>query len=108
MHAEQMKRALPDIEMFIDHAAQMCVSNRNVPELLKRSITELEQESDQARQMLGQEQNDHQVVESINRLEMLITRAMEACRQTENVDPRMKNSVQQAYSAISALKRRLH
>lgn len=108
MQASQVKQEYPRIEQFIDNAAQLCQTNRNVPEELRNCLSELDRESDQTMQVLEQEQDENRIVECVDRLEKLGDRAMQACRQAGNIDEQMQKAVQQAHDAISDLKHRLH
>lgn len=108
MQANQVKEEFPRIEQYIDNAAQLCQLNSNVPDALRNCVSELDQESDQAKQMLEQEQNDNRILECIDRLEKLGDRAMQACRQAGNIDDQMQDAVRQAHDAIADLKHRLH
>lgn len=109
MQASQVKEQFPGIQRSIDQAAQLCETSNQVPEDLRNCISQLDQESVQANQVLAQETNDNKIIECIDRLEKLGDRALRACQQAGNtVDQDVQSAVKQAHAAISDLKHRLH
>ncbi len=109
MQASQVKDQFPRIERTIDQAAQLCQSANQVPEKLRRSIAQLDSESEQAKQMLAKETNDSTIIECIDRLEKLGDQAMEACKQAgSSVDQNLQSAVKQAHDQLSNLKHQLH
>lgn len=109
MQASQVKRYFPSVEQYINNAAQLCQITSEVPDNLRGYLSELDRESDQAKQMLEREQNDNRIVQCIDRLEKFGDRAMQACQQAGNtVDEKVQDAVRQAHDAISNLKHRLH
>lgn len=109
MQPNQVKEHIGAIDLRIDKAAQLCQTSADVPEQLRQSLSELSRESDQALQMLANEQNDNRIVQCVDRLEKLGDRAMHACKQGgNNVDEQVQAAVKEAHDAISDLKHRLH
>lgn len=109
MQANQVKGHFGAIDLRIDKAAQLCQTSAGVPEQLRESLSELSRESDQALQMLANEQDDNRIVQCVDRLEKLGDRAMHACVQGgNNVDQQVQAAVKEAHDAISDLKHRLH
>jgi ABC-type transporter Mla subunit MlaD len=109
MQASQVKEQFPRIQRSIDQAAQLCQTSNQVPDDLRNCIAQLDQESDQANQILAQETNDNKIIECVDRLEKLGDRAMEVCKQAGNsVDQDVQSAVKEAHGALSDLKHRLH
>jgi predicted site-specific integrase-resolvase len=96
------------VEQSIGNAAELCQMTTDVPEDVRECLSELERESEHARRMLEQEDDDNRIIQYIDRLEKLGDRAIEACREAGNaVDPQVGSAAQQARDAIADMKRRL-
>jgi ABC-type transporter Mla subunit MlaD len=109
VQASQVKNEFPRIQRSIDQAAQLCQTSNQVPDDLRNCIAQLDQESDQANQVLAQETNDNKIIECVDRLEKLGDRAMQACKQAaSSVDQDVQSAVKQAHNDIADLKHRLH
>lgn len=109
MQPLQVKEEFPRIEQIIDNAANLCQMTNDVPADLRDRLSELEQESDRAKQMLMEEQNGNRIVQCVDQLEKLSDRAMQTCRQAgSTVDEQVQAAVQQVHNALSDLKHRLH
>jgi ABC-type transporter Mla subunit MlaD len=109
MQASQVKEQFPRIQRSIDQAAQLCQTSNQVPDDLRDCIAQLDQEGDEANQVISQETNDNKIIACIDRLEKLGDRAMEACKQAGNsVDQDVQSAVKEAHQALSDLKHRLH
>lgn len=108
MQPSHVKEEFPKIEQYIDNAAQLCQTSSNVPDQLRNFLSELDKESDEAKAMLAQEQNEKRIVDCIDHLEQLGDRAMQACKQAGNVDTQVEQALRQAHDALSDLKHRLH
>jgi len=109
MQPQQVKNAFPPIAQHIDEAARLCQTSSNVPEELRKSVSELARESGQAKSTLAQEQNEQNIVACVDRLEKLADRAMQACKQSgNNIDEPLRQAVWQAHGGLSDLKHRVH
>jgi hypothetical protein len=109
MQTSQVRKQFSDIEQCVDRAARACqLADGATPEPLRSCLNRLESESDQAKQALQKESNDSEILDWIDRLEELGDQAVEACKQGEYIDPRVKDAVARAHDAISSLKQRLH
>ena len=107
MQTNQVKEQFSSIERSISKASQICSGGANVPENLRSCIQELDQQSNRARQALNS-QDDAQITQCIDRLESLGDRAVQECRQSNNVDQQLKTAVKEAHDAISQLKHQIH
>lgn len=108
MQASQIQERFSNIEQCVDNAAIACQGSDAVPEELRNCLSELDRESDQAKQIVQSENNDERIRQCVDKLEEIGDRAMQACRQAGNVDPQVQTAVSQAHDAISTLKRQLH
>ena len=109
MQASQVKEQFPRIQRTIDQAAQLCQTSNQVPDDLRDCIAQLDEESEQANQVIAQETNDNKIIACVDRLEKLGDRAMQACNQAGNsVDQDVQSAVKEAHQALSDLKHRLH
>lgn len=107
MQVNEIRQRFTQIEQTIDQAAQACQSSSNVPSDLKDCIQQLDQQSDQARQVM-QSEDENRIVECVDQLEDLSDQAMRACENAQNLDGNLRSAVQQAHSELSSLKHQLH
>lgn len=108
MQPSQVMDYFASVEQSIGNAAELCQLTSDVPEDVRECLSELERESDHARRVLEDEDNDNRVIQCIDRLEQLGDRAIQACREAGNtVAPQVENAAQQARDAIADMKRRL-
>lgn len=108
MQTDQLRQRLMQVDQYISQASHACQSAGNAPAILRNCLDQLDQESDQAKQMVERSQDESQIRDCVDRLEELGDQAMKACSQSEGVDQSLRNSVQQAHDAISNLKHQLH
>lgn len=107
MQVNEIRQKFNHIEQTIDQAAQACRMSEGVPSELKQCIQELDQQSNQARQVM-QSDDESKIIECVEDLEELGDRAMRACENSQNIDDGLRDAVTQAHSELSDLKRRLH
>ena len=109
MQASQVKEMFPRIHHSIDQAVQLCQTTDQVPDNLRNCIAQLDEESEQAKEILAEESDDEKIVECIDRLEQLGDKAVTACKQADDgLDQDVQSAVLQAHDALSELKQRLH
>lgn len=108
MQPSQVKDFFPSVEQSIDNAAELCQITSDVPDDVRECLSELERESDRAKRILENEDNDNRIIECIDRLEKLGDRAIQACREAgDTIDPQVGNATQLAHDAIADMKRRM-
>ncbi len=107
MQISEIKRQFNHIEQTIDQATQVCKMSPGVPPELKQCITELDRQTDEARQVM-QSQDESRIRECVEDLEELGDRAKRACESADNVDEGVRDAVMQAHNELSDLKRQLH
>lgn len=108
MQVGQIKERLVAIEQCIDRAARTCQLSPNAPEELRNALSDLERESDQARQMIEVETAEDRYRACVDRLEELGDRMMRECNDAGLVDPGLQAAVTEAHDMISTLKHQLH
>src|SRR5690349_21148569 len=97
MQPSQVKEYFPSVKRSIDNAAQLCQITSEVPDNVRDRLSELDRESNQAEQIFEQEDNGNRIVQCIDRLEKLGSRALQACRQAGHIDEQVQSAVQQAH-----------
>ena len=106
MQLSEVQQRFSRVEQCIDDAANACQQSASAPQQLKDSIQQLDQRSDQARQYI-QGQDESRIRQCVNELEELSDRAMQACKQAGNIEPRLQQAVQQTHSELSSLKHQM-
>jgi chromosome segregation ATPase len=107
MNTSEVQQRFSQVENSVHQAAQQCQSASAVPMDLKDSIQQLDQRTNEARQMI-QSQDENQIRQCVDELEQLGDRAKDACEQSNSVDGNLRNAVMQAHRELSELKHQLH
>lgn len=107
LQLNEVKQRFSRVEQSIDKAVQACRSDSSVPQDLKDSIMALDNQSDQASQVI-QSQDEGKIRQCIDDLEQLSDRAKQACQQAGSVSEQTKNAVMQAHQELSQLKHQVH
>lgn len=108
MQTSEIKQRFDHIERSVHEAAQACASSSNIPQDLKQCITQLDQKTTQAEQVM-QSQDENRIRECVDQLEELGDRAKMACQKSgDGINSELKNAVMQAHSELSTLKHQLH
>jgi phage regulator Rha-like protein len=109
MPMNEVKQRFSQVEQAVHRAAQTCETHDDLPMDLKDRIQKLEQQTDQAKQLLQTEQDENRVRQTIDQLEDLGDEMKAACeRSSASVDSDVKNAVMQAHRELSDLKHQLH
>lgn len=109
MQMNEVQQRFNQVDKTVHQAAQACQKYDNLPMDLKDSIQKLEQQTERARDVIRQTQDENQVRQCIDQLEDLGDQARDACERSGNVvDDSVKNAVMQAHSELSDLKHQLH
>ena len=108
MQTNEIRQRFDHIERSIHQAAQACASDSSVPKDLKQCVTQLDQESSKAKQVM-QSQDESRIRQCVDQMEELGDRAKMACQKSgNNVNDELKSAVMQAHSELSSLKQQLH
>lgn len=108
MQTSQAREHFPHVKQCIDNATRLCRMTKDVPDELRNRLSDLGRESDQAKQVMEQAQDDEPIRQCVDRLEQLGDRTIEACKQSGSIDWDVQSAVREAHDAISELKHRLH
>jgi uncharacterized protein Yka (UPF0111/DUF47 family) len=109
MPMNEVKQRFSQVEQAVHRAAQVCETHDDLPMDLKDRIQTLEQQTDRAKQLLEQEQDENRVRQTIDQLEDLSDEMKAAAeRSSASVDSDVKDAVMQAHRELSDLKHQLH
>lgn len=108
MQANEVRQRFNQIEQTIHQATEACQRSDSVSGDLKKSIQQLDQRSEKAREELKQTEDENSIRQCVDELEELGDRAKSACESAGNVDEQLKNAVLQAHQELSDLKHQLH
>lgn len=109
MQMNELKQKIDAVEQCADEA-ERALQAGSVPNDLRQSVDAMHRQARQAQQACSsqQQQGDQsQLKEAVMQLEQAGDRAMQACRNAGNVDPRLQEAVQRAHSEASNLKKQL-
>ena len=107
MQANEIKQRISHIERSIHQAAQACAADSSVPQDLKKCVSQMDQQSLQANQIM-QSHDETRIRQYVDQLEELGDRARTACQTAGNVNDQLKSAVMQAHNELSTLKHQLH
>ncbi len=109
MQMSEVKQKIDQVEQCADEA-ERAVQSGSVPSDLRQSVDAMHRQARQAQQACSsqQQQGDQsQLKQVVMQLEQAGDRAMQACRNAGNVDPRVQQAVQRAHEEASNLKKQL-
>lgn len=107
MQTQEMRRRFEHAESAIAQLAQTCAAHQNVPDALKQSIQQLDQQARECHARV-QSGNEQTVIEAVDKLEACSDRAKLACQHADKVDPTVQSAVMRTHQALSQLKHSLH
>lgn len=107
MQTQELRQRFEHAESTIAELARTCSSHQNVPNALKQSIQELDQ---QARECHSRVQggNEQTFIDAVDKLEACSDHAKMACQNTEKVDQTVQSAVMRTHQELSQLKHSLH
>lgn len=108
MQSTEIQQRFNHIEQTIHRASRACQSANAVPTDLQDCIQQLDQRSEQARNIMQQPENESRIRQCVEDLERLGDRAKAACEQADQVDGNLKTAVMQVHQELSDLKHQLH
>ena len=110
MQTSEVKQRIDRIEQCADEA-ERAIQAASVQGELRQSVDAMHQQARQAQQACSsqqQQQGDQsRLRDVVMQLEQAGDRAMQACRDSGNVDPRVQQAVQRAHDEASNLKKQL-
>jgi ABC-type Mn2+/Zn2+ transport system ATPase subunit len=107
MQMSEIKKRVVNVEHTIHRAAEVCELDRSVPQQLKEVIDELNERSNQGKQIIQSSHDESRVRQYIEDLESLGDDAKRAC-ESGKVSPELRTAVLQAHDELSDLKHQLH
>lgn len=108
MQTGQMRERFSEVEQCISNAAELCNMSSDVPDRVRDCVTQLEKQSERAREVTEQADDPQQVKQCMTDMEKIGDRALQAFGQVDYVDAALQNAVRQARKAISSFKQQLH
>ncbi|MDP3758907.1 MAG: hypothetical protein Q8R01_00160 [Ramlibacter sp.] len=109
MQPIELKQRIDRVEQCADEA-ERAIQSGSVQGELRQSVDAMHQQARQAQQACasGQQQGDQgRLREVVAQLEQASDRAMQACRNAGNVDPKLQQALQSAHDEASSLKKQL-
>lgn len=107
LQANELYSRFRSIVQTIDIANDACMSDESVPTELKRSVLELDQQSERAKEVLASADR-RRIVQAIDELDEFGDRAARACKAADEIHPEIKQAVLKAHDALSDLRQQLH
>lgn len=107
MQVNEIKQRFNNIDRSIEQATKACQADTNVPQEVKDCVQQLDQQSDQFKQVL-QSQDENRIRQSVDNLEQIGDRAEQALQRASNVNNQVKSAVTQVHQELSDLKQQLH
>lgn len=108
MQSTEIRNRFNHIEQTIHEAAQACQSATALPMDLKDCIQQMDQRSEQVRNIIQQSPDENRIRQCVDDLEQLGDRAKAACEQATNIDDTLRTAIMQAHRELSDLKHQLH
>src|ERR1700712_1573299 len=96
MQMSEIKKRVNNVEHTIHQAAQICDQEHAVPQQLKEVIDQLNQQSNQGKQIIQSTHDEAQVRQYIEDLESLGDSAKRAC-ESGKVSPELRSAIMQAH-----------
>jgi hypothetical protein len=108
MQANEVRQGFSRAEQCIRQAADACRSANTISMDLKDSIQALDQQLEQAREVVMQSNDEARVRDCVDELEELGDRAKSACERDPGVGAEVKQAVMQTHQELSSLKHQVH
>lgn len=108
MMTNEIKQRFSRIEQTIHQASQAVQRDADTPQELKDCVQQLDQQTDQAKNVMQQEQDENRIRQCVEQLEELGDRAKDMCERSGGLNEQVKTAVMQAHRELSDLKHQLH
>lgn len=108
MQPTELKQRIDRVEQCADEA-ERAIQSGSVQGELRQSVDAMHRQARQAQQACSspQQQGDSRLRDAVAQLEQASDRAVQACRNAGNVDPKLQQAVQSAHDEASSLKKQL-
>jgi len=109
MQMSEVKQRIDQVEQCADEA-ERAMQAGSVPGDLRQSVDAMHQQARQAQQACSSQQqqgDESRLREVVMQLEQAGDRAVQACRNAGQVDPRLQQAIERAHDEASSLKKQL-
>ncbi len=103
----EIKQRFTSIERDIEQAATACMSDAEIPQKLKDTVTQWQQHAVKAKQTI-ESQDSKKIKVAVEDLEQIAQRAEVALRDVVGDSSKIRGFVEHAHSELSDLQRKLH
>jgi len=107
MEMAEIKKRVNNVEHTIHRTAQVCEQDHSAPLELKQVLGQLDQQSNQGKQIIRETHDESRVRQYIEVLESLGDNAKRAC-ESGKVSAELRSAVMQTHDELSSLKHLLH
>lgn len=109
IQTEKLRQRLEHAESTIAELARTCASHKDVPDSLKQTIQQLDDQARECHARVKGAEDQQTFVEAIDKLEANSDRAKMACRNASGkVDHAVASAMMRAHEELSQLKHKLH
>lgn len=102
-----LERRFTNVRRAIDHMAEVCQSESDLPQDVRECVQQMTRRADQAEQII-QSHDETRIVECVDELEEISDRAERAVERAGYIDEEMRLAVMEAHNELSSLKHQLH
>lgn len=107
MQTQELRQRFEHAENTIAELARTCSTHQDVPQSLKQSIQDLDQQARECHSRV-QDGNEQTFIEAVDKLEACSDPAKMACQNASNVDQTVQSAVMRTHQELSQLKHSLH
>ncbi|CAJ0812696.1 MULTISPECIES: hypothetical protein [Ralstonia] len=108
MQTQKIRQRLEHAEHTIAQLSELCMSQHGVPDALKQSVEQLDEQARQCHARLENTQDTQALVQAVDQLEAASDRAKMACQSAGKIDHSVHAAVMRTHDELSRLKHHLH
>lgn len=108
MQTQKIRQRLEHAEHTIAELSQLCMSQHGVPDALKHSVEQLDEQARECHARLENTQDTQALVQAVDQLEAASDRAKMACQSVGKIDHSVHSAVMRTHDELSRLKHHLH
>ncbi|KMW46303.1 hypothetical protein PQH03_09180 [Ralstonia insidiosa] len=108
MQTQKIRQRLEHAEHTIAQLSELCMSQQGVPDALKQSVEQLDEQARQCHARLENTQDTQALVQAVDQLEAASDRAKMACQNAGKIDHSVHSAVMRTHDELSRLKHHLH
>jgi hypothetical protein len=106
MISQSLNKSVNEVEQYVDEARQ-CMHSAHPPQQVRECIEQLHEAARRAKREASSVDDDARMQPVIFALEKEADRTLQACRAAGNVDPKLMSAVQRAHDEASHLKKQV-